>query len=342
MNRTRSNENRKLLFGLMIALFLIVITLVVAIFLATLKPVIVVLPEDPAGGATAMSPAGDRAADAAATAPSASPDVIAVARLDNIPAIDDPLDPAWDRITPQRIELAPQQVAEPMLQQGTVSQIDVQAAHDSQRYAWRLSWEQPEPSVESNFGRFSDAVAIQFPLVDGAPYTMGGPDQPVAIFYWRALWQKDVDEGFQDTTITHPNAQYDFYWFAEQTGPVSAADLATNADPMAMQWMIATKAGNPMADFNRTCPMEELKAQGFGSTTHIESKAGPGSARGVWHRGRWYVVFERRITEDDALFQRFRENPQQQLIALAVWDGQAQNRGGQKHISNWIPMRIDP
>jgi DMSO reductase family type II enzyme heme b subunit len=267
---------------------------------------------------------------------------VTVARLANFPSFVDPLDKGWDSLAIQAVTLAPQQVAEPMLKQGTVAKIDVQAAHNDQRYVWRLSWEQPEPSVESSFARFSDAVAIQFPLSDGAPYTMGGPNQPVSIFYWRALWQKDVDEGFQDTVVTHPNAQYDFYWFAGKTGAISAAALANNGDPMAMQWMIAAKAGNPMADFGRKCPMEELTAHGFGSSTHITSQSGPGEARGVWHAGRWYVVFEREITNDEVLFQRFKENPQQQLIAFAVWDGRAQNRGGQKNISNWIPMRIEP
>ncbi|MDP1563339.1 MAG: ethylbenzene dehydrogenase-related protein [Pirellulaceae bacterium] len=344
MNQERISESSRLLFGLMVGLTLIVVMMVVSIFLATRRPVVVVLP----GGAGSGSETPLAGGSPTGPSPSGPPaevkpiEEVSVTKLDSLPVIDNPLDPLWDRVRPQEITLAPQQVAEPTLMTGTVSKIQVQAAHDGSRYLWRLSWPQETPSVESSFATFSDAVAIQFPLVDGAPYTMGGPNQPVAIFYWRALWQLDVDAGFQDTVVTRPNAYNDFYWFADQTGPVSAVDLATNADPMAMQWMIAAKSNNPMADFGRKCPMEELKAHGFGTSTHVSSKSGPGNARGVWHEGRWYVVFERQVTESEILFQRFKENPQQQLIAFAVWDGQAQNRGGQKNISNWIPMRITP
>jgi hypothetical protein len=39
---------------------------------------------------------------------------------------------------------------------------------------------------------------------------------------------------------------------------------------------------------------------------------------------------------------RFAQNPQQQMVAFAVWNGTAQDRGGKKNISNWIPMKINP
>ena len=52
-------------------------------------------------------------------------------------------------------------------------------------------------------------------------------------------------------------------------------------------------------------------------------------------------VFERPNSAVDPLVKRFFENPEQQMLALAVWDGQAQNRGGRKHITNWIPMRVE-
>ncbi len=335
---TQTNEPHKLLLVVVTALALIVIAMVSAIFLATRRPVVVVIPgSDVTEVAPDPSAIAEGVASSGVAADAPMPELF-VTQTPSAPAIDNPLDPQWEQIAETEIPLTAQQVAEPMLGAGTVTSVRVQALRDTSRYLWRVSWEQQHPSTQSDFGQFSDAVAIQFPLTDGAPYTMGGPGMPVSIFYWRALWQKDVDEGFQDTVVTKPNAYNDFYWFAPQTGPYPADKLAEN--PIAKQWMIAASANNPMSDFGRTCPMENIKANGFGTATHAAN--GPGQARGVWDQGRWYVVFEHPIDESDELVKRFKQNPQQQLIAFAVWDGSAQNRGGMKNISNWIPMRINP
>ncbi len=338
MNTQPNNDNRKLLLVLMTAMTLIVVTMVASIFMVTRRPVVVVIPS----GGDSNAPAGENLpppGELAGSTPIEAPPEITVVRLPQAPTSDDPLDALWSQVAEVDIPLQAQQVAEPMLPHGTVATIRVQAARDSARFVWRLSWEQAEPTVTSDFGQFSDAVALQFPLVDGAPYTMGGPDLPVTILYWKAIWQKDVDEGFQDTVVVKPNAHNDFYWFASHTGPYGADQLLRD-NPSARQWLIAASAGNPMTNFERKCPLEQITAHGFGTSTHVPEAAG--QARGRWHEGRWYVVFERPITPGDKLLDRFQQNPQQQLIALAVWDGQAQNRGGQKHITNWLPMRITP
>ncbi|MEO8269725.1 MAG: ethylbenzene dehydrogenase-related protein, partial [Aureliella sp.] len=214
----------------------------------------------------------------------------------------------------------------------------VQAVRDDQRYVWRLIWDQPEIADTSDVGEFTDAVAMQFPLSDGAPYTMGGPKMPVRMLHWKATWQKDVDEGFQDWAKTHPNSDVDLYWFAEG-GPPYTMDKSFN-DPASKQWLIAASAGNPMADFTRKSPVEELTAHGFGSATHIDKTSSRG--RGAWKDGKWCVVIDRPIDSADPLIGRFNENPTQQLVAFAVRDGNAANRGGRKNITNWTPMRIEP
>ncbi len=336
---TQTNEPRKYLLVLVTALALIAIAMVSAIFMATRRPVVIVMPgsnepyasSEPVGTNDLPAPASD--AGTAAALPE-----LFVTRT-TTPATSDPLDPLWEQIAAIEIPLTPQQVAEPMLSSQTVSSLRVQATHDANQYRWRVSWEQDQPSTQSDFGQFSDAVAIQFPLVDGAPYTMGAPEMPVSILYWRALWQKDADEGFQDTVASKPNTYSDFYWFASQTGPYPADKLAQE-NPAAKQYMIAASAGNPMADLDRPSPMESIRAHGFGTATHAAN--GPGKAKGVWDNGYWYVVFEHPIRKGDELVDRFDQNPQQQLIAFAVWDGNAKNRGGMKNISNWIPMRITP
>ncbi len=331
--------NNRMLMGLIGGAVLILLVMLASIFMVTRRPVVVVVPAagdrgSPAASAMSAPPS---AAGMPATAETPPPE-IKVAKVASAPATDDPLDRFWEKIAAMDVPLLPQQVAPPVLTSGTVANLSVQAVRDDQRYVWRLSWDQAEPAETSDVGQFSDAVAMQFPLSDGAPYTMGGPKMPVRMLHWKATWQKDVDEGFQDWAKTHPNSDADLYWFAEGEPPYTM-DKSFN-DPRSKQWLIAASAGNPMADFSRKSPIEELTAHGFGSATHIDKT--PSRGRGAWKNGKWYVVIDRPINSSDPLIKRFDANPNQQLVAFAVWDGNAANRGGRKNITNWSPMKIEP
>ncbi len=337
MNGNQAND--RMLMGIIGGAVLILLVMLTSIFIVTRRPVVVVVPSavDGTSSATSVMSPSPAAGDSATTAAPPLP-TISIAKVASAPTTDDPLDPFWDKIAAIEVALAPQQVAPPMLTSGTVANLSVQAVRDGQRYIWRLSWEQPEISAGSDVGEFSDAVAMQFPLSDGAPYTMGGPDMPVRMLYWKATWQQDVDQGFQDWAKTHPNADADLYWFT-QGGPPYTMDKSFE-EPKSKQWMIAASAGNPMANFSRKSPIEELTAHGFGSLTHLNST--PSSGRGKWDNGKWYVVLDRPIGSADPLVARFTENPERQLVAFAVWDGTAGNRGARKNITNWLPMRIEP
>jgi hypothetical protein len=264
------------------------------------------------------------------------PPTLSIAKVDKAPSVGDPLDAVWDGIASIEVPMAAQQVAQPALLQSSVPFLTVQAIRDNERYAWRISWDKPQAANAVDTAKFTDAVAIQFPLVDGAPYTMGGPNLPVRMLYWKAVWQKDVDEGFQELKKIYPNSHYDMYWFSEGAEPHGSDGSTDNAQ--AQQFMIAAMAKNPMADYNRRKPIEELTAHGFGSSTHIPQT--PSGGRGVWKDGRWYVVLDRPIDSSDPLIARFNAVPDQQMIAFAVWDGDRDNRGSIKQISNWIPMTL--
>lgn len=334
----RNQDNNRMLLGILGGALLILLTMIASIFIVTRRPVVVVVPATGESQPAASALAGASPA-AGATSPMEAPPVeIQVSKVDRAPSTDDPLDAFWEKIAVAEIPLQPQQVAQPALEAGTVPVLRVQSVHDSARYVWRLSWDQPTVADQSDVGEFSDAVAMQFPLADGAPYTMGGPKMPVRMLHWKATWQRDVDHGFQDWAKTHPNSDADLYWFASGEKPYTM-DKSFD-DARAQQWLIAAAAGNPMADFARKSPIEELTAHGFGSATHVD--ATPSRGRGVWQDGKWFVVIDRPVDSADPVIERFQANPAQQLIAFAVWDGQADNRGGRKNITNWTPMRIDP
>jgi len=332
----RDQQDNRLLLGAVGAAALILMTMITAIFLVSRRPVVVVT------GSTSInqlpSPATVDSPSGSGDLPPAEqpPPTLSVSRVEKVPAVSDPLDPAWEKIAAIEILLAAQQVAQPTLEQATVPKLMVQAIRDNERYAWRLSWDKPQPADLVDYAKFTDAVAIQFPLVDGAPYTMGGPNLPVRMLYWKAVWQKDVDEGFQELKKIYPNSHYDIYWFAE--GAESHSNTGSTDNPEAQQFMVAAMSKNPMADYNRKKPVEELTAHGFGSSTHVTET--PSGARGVWKEGRWYVVLDRPIDDKDPLIARFNAAPEQQLVAFAVWDGDHGHRGSKKQISNWIPVQL--
>lgn len=335
-------QNSYLFGALLTAIFVTSAAMVAAVFLAGQRPVVVVVPgapaEPPPPVVTAAPPAAPPspapAGPPAAAAP--APPTVTVTRIAAAPALDDPFDPAWDRVPAIDLPLQPQQTAPPMLDTATIAEVRVQAARDDRRIVWRLSWNEPAPARQVDVSTFSDAVAMQFAMVDGAPFTMGGPGMPVRVLYWRALWQQDLDAGFQDVYSRYPNAWNDVYWFAAGAPPSHLP--AAFGDERARDWLAAYRAGNPMADFERDRPIEELVAEGFGSATHVPDT--PSKARGAWRAGRWTVVIDRPFNPADPLIARLGESGA--AVALAVWDGSAGNVGGRKHWCNWVPLRVDP
>jgi hypothetical protein len=342
-------QNTALLVLVSAAIMVTVVAMVAAVLIAGQRPVVVVVPPQAASPTTtfpasavttqaAVIPAVASAVGSAAPTMVETPPQVVVTRVAAAPSLDDPFDPAWDRVPVSELALEPQQMAAPMLDSVTIATVSVQAVRDDRRIVWRLSWAQPRPSHITNVGTFPDAVAIQLPMVDGAPFTMGGPDMPVRLLHWKALWQKDIDEGFQDVHHQYPNMWVDLYWFADGRYPFPLPEAFS--DPRSRQWLIAHEAGNPMADFERSQPVEELAAEGFGTATHVPDS--PSRARGQWRDGQWVVVLDRPLRDGDDLAQRLLTTDAEHAISLAVWDGSAGNVGGRKHWCNWVPMRIEP
>ena len=261
------NDNSKMIILFIAGLFIIALTMIAVMYVSTRRPVVIVVPgtDNSVTGPQTVAQGGGTGPEAATSV--APPPTVSLVQTDNIPAVDDPLDPAWDKISVFEIPLEMQQTAEPMLTESTVAKVDLQTAYNADRFVWRLSWEQAEPSFASNVAQFSDAVALQFPLKDGAPYTMGGPDMPVVMMYWKALWQKDIDEGFQDITDIYPNSWYDFYWFAAGTGPQPISTAFKNTD--ACPYMAGSAVGNPMSTVDRKQPVQELQAHGIRKLRHV-------------------------------------------------------------------------
>jgi complex iron-sulfur molybdoenzyme family reductase subunit gamma len=87
--------------------------------------------------------------------------------------------------------------------------------------------------------------------------------------------------------------------------------------------------------------VETLAAEGFGTLT---TQAPDGVlAKGAWRDGKWQVVFMRSLLPL-ASGQAVRFDPAKQgvaPVALALWDGDAQERNGKKHLSAWQVFRFE-
>lgn len=335
----QSKPNPIVLATLVAALFVTFCAMVVAVVLARHPSTIVVYERGgaPAGPAPVAPPPSVKPAAMPGATPAAKPlappSQLAWAMLASAPDARDPFDPLWSDVAPAEVPLQPQQITMPMLDQATISSVRVQAARDRRRMSWRLSWSAAEPNMLVDNGRFADAVAIQFPLQPDTSFMMGERGKPVHILHWKAIWQRDIDRGFQDVQDLHPNYWSDFYWFTKSELPARVGELVQSQ--YGQKWLIGIQAGNPMADEDRKSPVEELVAEGFGTATHLPP--GGATARGVWREGRWTVVISRTIDGEDPLAMALRAGAVSN-VSFAVWDGKAGNVGGKKHWCTWIPL----
>jgi hypothetical protein len=243
----------------------------------------------------------------------------------------------WAALPAIDVAVTPQVITMPLLEQASIGQVRVQGFVCGGVIAWRMAWADATIDANVDVARFTDAVAIQFPIGRDASFMMGERGKSVQILHWKALWQKDLDEHFQDVQDLHPNYWTDLYWFAEGAFPYAVPAAFTNEKSKA--WFVAEQAGNPLAQFDRFDPVEELLAEGFGTLTHQEADVTEG--RGEWKDGLWATVFVRPLTTDDALDHQFVRG-QRGRLSVAVWEGSAGNVGGRKHWSDWFEFKVEP
>lgn len=247
----------------------------------------------------------------------------------------DPGAPVWDRAYPTTVALQRQDQTMPMLDEVVVPSVEVQGLTNGRQIAWRISWSDESANYHLDTDLFCDAVAMQFPLIANANYKMGDRDFPVNIVQWKAIWQKDIDEHFQDVQDLHPNYWTDLYWFAEGEFPYPVPESFERSE--ALDWFVAYRAGNPMAEFYRDSPVQEMIAEGFGTLTNQPEVATV--AKGVWADGRWAVTFVRPMETTDPADYQF-EPGTRDVMAFAVWEGAAANVSGRKQHSQWIVFEV--
>lgn len=237
-----------------------------------------------------------------------------------------PDDGAWEAAPEVMLPVLPQQLVPPALDAAGISALAVRILHDRETLGFLLSWEDAVLDDLDGVRRYHDAVAVMLPTRPGpAPaITMGGPGSAVHILQWRATWQRDLD-GKTGVDQIYPRVVHDV-----MPDDILPPDLAD-------EYWVGRKAGNPLSQTRRTTPVEQVVAEGFGTTTHLSLADASGT--GVHDGTGWKVAItvpRARPGAGEALAAG-----REWHVAFAVWLGHRENRGSRKHYTDWVPLRIE-
>ncbi|MCA9996063.1 MAG: hypothetical protein KDE56_09975 [Anaerolineales bacterium] len=261
---------------------------------------------------------------------------IAAMRVDGALPLDDVGAALWEEATTVSIPLSAQIVARPMFPDANVKAVDVRALYNNEQIAFLVEWE--DETMDDTAVRvqdFADAVAIQFPLVEGQPFfCMGQQGGNVNIWHWKADWQAGLTAR-QDVDDVYPDMYVDGYTFAN-TEAGAAAPVSSYEDT---NYIPAMAADNLFASAAYASPVEDLIAGSFGSLTSQSAEMQNVLGHGEFAEGKWRVIFARDLQSPAVEDVQF-ENNQVYQIAFAAWDGANEERNGQKSTSQWISLQF--
>jgi hypothetical protein len=242
----------------------------------------------------------------------------------------------WAQAAAVEVPLSAQNVTRPMLLGARVKAVTARALHNGSQIAILVEWaDETQDDSMVRVQDFRDAVAVQFPLVEGQPFfCMGQAGGNVNIWHWKADWQADIAARL-DMEALYPNMYVDQYPFTSASEPVKAGA----ADYTDANYLPALAAGNLFASAARTSPVEDLIAGGFGSLTSQPAEGQNVQGYGVWANGRWRVIFSRDFSSTEAADVAFAPGKVYSM-ALAAWDGANAERNGQKSTSQWVSLQI--
>ncbi len=232
-------------------------------------------------------------------------------------------DDAWSAAEPVHLVVSPlwwRNYAEPDLH--------VQALHDGQSLAVRLTWKDETHNAHAVRPQdFEDMAAVQLFRGEREPFLgMGAADRSVDVWLWHAGEPADVD-------TVYPNMAVDQYPFER---PGAGPGHPTAGQPP--EFLTGRAAGNLRSDPD--APSGSLQATGFGSLTMRPRVSQRVKVQGKWQDGRWTVVLRRPLQVDAEAGVPL--SPGDRLsVAFALWDGAAGDRNGQKLVSIWHDLKVE-
>ncbi len=219
-----------------------------------------------------------------------------------------PDDPIWNRVAPLTLPLSGQLITRPAWPTPSVTSILVRSVHNGQKVAFYLTWEDRTKNDRITPGTFRDSAALGLALGDApAFFCMGQLDHYVNIWQWKADWQTDID---LRASLDHRT---------DQPGAIRRFETIPR----------------------RVSSVEALLGGGFSTLTPTQYQ-GRVQGKALWKDGRWHVVMTRPVETTDQENEAPLGPGRAQALVLAVWDGGIQERNGQKAVSSWLQLVLDP
>jgi mono/diheme cytochrome c family protein len=252
------------------------------------------------------------------------------ARRISEPVPRDARSPVWERIAPVHVTLTPLSWRE-----DRPDGVLVRAVHDGRELGLRLEWvDRTKNAGVLRVQTFRDGAAVQLATGASEPiFAMGAPAGAVEIWHWKADWQEDAEHGVADVESAWPGMVADVYPF-DRGGPgFAGGDDAT--------FLGARHVGNPLAQEKRPGPMERLSAQGVGTLGPYQGAILPIGGSGNWDNQLWRVAFVRALDPGEPGRAKLAPG-ERRAVAFAVWDGAAGDRNGQKSVTIWQDLVLEP
>ncbi len=217
--------------------------------------------------------------------------------------------------------------------------LQVQAVHDGTEIVFRVTWNDSTWNRTSHRTTdFPDAVAIQLSSAEEEPFLgMGSADSAVDIWYCNADRQARLP-----LTHVYRRIVVDNYPFSERVTDRPTYDRegtkAANQPPWSLP---AVAARNWVAPITGVPAAQSLEAAGPRTLTFRPRVSWKVAARGRWKDGVWTAVFRRPLRVEAAAGITLVPG-QRHSASFAVWEGGHRDRNGQKLITIWNDLLLDP
>lgn len=218
----------------------------------------------------------------------------------------------WNKIPSTNIELIYQMMILPWPKRGAITNAQIKAFHNDKDIYFYITWKDVSKNDQIKMGEFSDSTGIMFPLSDDvkASTLMMGFMNVSNIWYWKA--SNDAK-----------------YWYNKEYQTTTYADFHY---PFENEELI----NNYKVEYDTA--VRDLVAIRIGTITPKVEQIVTG--RGYWQDDNWHVVFKRSLYTDDTEYGISFSPDKKRLCAIAIWEGEKEDRGGRKSISNWIELEI--
>ena len=260
-------------------------------------------------------------------------DVVAYT-VDKVP-ISDPDSPVWDNIPHSRISLADQSIIKPLKLNVPAEPVKVRAAHDGEWIGFLLEWPDSKADTQAiKVKEFRDACAVMITSYPSPPEArfMGTANNPATILHWKADWQIDIEEGFQDLEKAFPNVSVDMYPLLKESIRDGKPPKTVDIPEFARVRLPGTWAGNPVSQLSKASPVEKIVAKGPATITTLPTQDAAGWGR--WRDGVWRVVLAKKMKASDGQAgEMVIERGQTYSVAFTVWFGDGGDRGSRKNPS---------